>query len=102
MYIRRVNNVIIRNLAISKVNADNGDAIGIDESLNVWVDHVDLSGDLSGGKDDLDGLLDITHAADWITVSNVYFHDHVSRLGISDPVLVLTLSTVERIFDWSL
>ncbi|KAL2846522.1 pectin lyase fold/virulence factor [Aspergillus pseudodeflectus] len=75
-YIRQVENVIMRNLKIGQVDADNGDAIGIDESFNVWVDHCDLSGDLSGGKDDLDGLLDITHGADWITVSNTYFHDH--------------------------
>ncbi|KEY73480.1 hypothetical protein S7711_07504 [Stachybotrys chartarum IBT 7711] len=85
-YIRRVNNVILRNLAIGQVDADNGDAVGIDESLNVWIDHLDLSGDLSAGKDDLDGLLDITHAADWVTVSNVYFHDHWkgSLIGHSD------------------
>ncbi|KAL4945633.1 putative pectate lyase B [Aspergillus oleicola] len=85
-YIRQVSNVIIRNLAIGQVDADNGDAIGIDESTNVWVDHVDLSGDLSAGKDDLDGLLDITHAAEWVTVSNTYFHDHWkgSLIGHSD------------------
>ncbi|KAL4987310.1 pectate lyase plyB [Aspergillus falconensis] len=85
-YIRRVNNVIMRNLKISKVDADNGDAIGIDASSNVWVDHCDLSGDLSGGKDDLDGLLDISHGAEWITVSNTYFHDHWkgSLIGHSD------------------
>lgn len=68
----------MRNLKIGQVLADNGDAIGIDESTNVWVDHCDLSGDLSAGKDDLDGLLDITHAAEWVTVSNTYLHDHVS------------------------
>ncbi|KAL4952937.1 pectin lyase fold/virulence factor [Aspergillus filifer] len=85
-YIRRVSNVIIRNLAIGQVDADNGDAIGIDESTNVWIDHVDLSGDLSAGKDDLDGLLDITHAAEWVTVSHTYFHDHWkgSLIGHSD------------------
>ncbi|KAL3481242.1 putative pectate lyase B [Aspergillus californicus] len=85
-YIRRVNNVIMRNLKIGMVDADNGDAIGIDESTNVWIDHCDLSGDLSAGKDDLDGLLDITHAAEWVTVSNTYFHDHWkgSLIGHSD------------------
>ncbi|KAL4996639.1 pectin lyase fold/virulence factor [Aspergillus recurvatus] len=85
-YIRRVSNVIMRNLKISKVDADNGDAIGIDASSNVWVDHCDLSGDLSGGKDDLDGLVDISHGAEWITVSNTYFHDHWkgSLVGHSD------------------
>ncbi|OLN83079.1 Pectate lyase plyB 3 [Colletotrichum chlorophyti] len=86
LYIRRVSNVIVRNLKIGGVKASNGDAIGIDASTNVWVDHCDLSGDLSGGKDDLDGLLDVSHGADWITVSNVYFHDHWkgSLVGHSD------------------
>ncbi|KAL4882502.1 pectin lyase fold/virulence factor [Aspergillus karnatakaensis] len=85
-YIRRVSNVILRNLKIGQVDADNGDAVGIDESTNVWIDHLDLSGDLSAGKDDFDGLLDITHAADWVTVSNTYFHDHWkgSLIGHSD------------------
>ncbi|KAH0430415.1 hypothetical protein CcaCcLH18_07795 [Colletotrichum camelliae] len=86
LYIRQVKNVIVRNMKIGGVKATNGDAIGIDESTNVWVDHCDLSGDLSGGKDDLDGLLDVSHGADWITVSNVYFHDHWkgSLVGHSD------------------
>ena len=75
-----MNNVILRNLKISGVDADNGDAIGLDNAVNVWVDHCDLSGDLNAGKDDLDGLLDITHASDWVTVSNTYFHNHVSTI----------------------
>ncbi|KAI6778220.1 pectate lyase B-like protein [Emericellopsis cladophorae] len=85
-YVRRVSNVIIRNLAIAKVDADDGDAIGIDRSTNVWVDHVDLSGDLNVGKDDYDGLFDVTHAADWITLSNSLIHDHWkgSLVGHSD------------------
>ncbi|KAI5864109.1 polysaccharide lyase family 1 protein [Durotheca rogersii] len=86
LYIRRVNNVIVRNLKIAKVLAANGDAIGIDASTNVWIDHCDLSGDLSSDKDDLDGLLDISHGADWITVSDSYLHDHwkASLIGHSD------------------
>ncbi|RYO86536.1 hypothetical protein DL766_003019 [Monosporascus sp. MC13-8B] len=85
-YIRRVSNVIMRNLKIAKVDAGNGDAVGIDKSTNVWIDHLDLSGDLSAKKDDLDGLLDITHAADYVTVSNSYLHDHWkgSLIGHSD------------------
>ncbi|KAF4460427.1 pectate lyase plyb [Fusarium albosuccineum] len=85
-YVRRQKNVILRNLKIGQVDASNGDAIGIDESTNVWVDHCDLSGDLSGGKDDLDGLLDISHGADWVSVTNTYFHDHWkgSLIGHSD------------------
>lgn len=37
-------------------------------------------------QDYYDGLLDITHAADYITISNVYFHDHWkgSLIGHSD------------------
>ncbi|KAH8672484.1 pectin lyase fold/virulence factor [Ilyonectria robusta] len=86
LYIKDVSNVIVRNLAISKVVADNGDAIGIQASTNVWVDHCDLSSDRDNGKDFYDGLLDITHAADWVTVSNTYFHDHYknSLVGHSD------------------
>ena len=44
-------NVIIRNVKVSKVLASAGDAIGIQESSKVWVDHVDLSSDLDHGKD---------------------------------------------------
>lgn len=86
LQVRRVSNIIIRNLKIEKVLAKNGDAISLDEVTNVWVDHVDLSGDLSAGKDDLDGLLDISHGSDWITVSNSFLHDHWkgSLIGHSD------------------
>ncbi|KAM0331281.1 hypothetical protein ACHAQA_002951 [Verticillium albo-atrum] len=85
-YINKQSNVILRNLKISKVVAANGDAIGIQESTNVWVDHCDLSSDLDSGKDFYDGLLDITHAADFITISNTYLHDHhkASLIGHSD------------------
>lgn len=82
----------MRNLKIGQVDADNGDAIGIDESTNVWVDHCDLSGDLNAGKDDLDGLVDISHAADWITISNTYFHDHV-RCPRSDGLIYTNFSS---------
>ncbi|KPM46458.1 Pectate lyase B [Neonectria ditissima] len=86
LYINKQSNVIVRNLAISKVEADNGDAIGIQASSNVWVDHVDLSSDLDSGKDFYDGLLDVTHASEWVTISNTYFHDHYknSLVGHSD------------------
>jgi len=76
MYINKVSNVIVRNLSVQKVLAENGDAIGIQASTNVWVDHCDLSSDMDHDKDYYDGLLDITHASDYVTVSNTYFHDH--------------------------
>lgn len=77
-YVKDQSNVILRNLKISKVLADNGDAIGIQKSSNVWVDHCDLSSDQSHDKDYYDGLLDVTHASEWVTISNTYLHDHVS------------------------
>lgn len=84
--IKEKKNIIIRNLKISKVLAENGDAIGVQYSTNVWLDHLDVSSDLSHDKDYYDGLIDLTHAADYITISNTYFHDHwkASLVGHSD------------------
>jgi pectate lyase len=65
-------------MKISKVLAAYGDAITINESTNVWVDHCDLSGDETVGKDTYDGLVDLSHAADFVTISHTYFHNHVS------------------------
>ncbi|KAJ0161595.1 Pectate lyase B [Colletotrichum tanaceti] len=84
--VNKAENVILRNLKISKVTADAGDAIGIQSASKVWVDHCDLSSDLTSGKDFYDGLLDITHGSMAITVSNTYLHDHfkASLIGHSD------------------
>lgn len=88
LYIEDVSNVIVRNLAISRVLAENGDAIGVQKSTNVWLDHLDLTSDrnhdkvsstlrpgsymvINAHQDYYDGLLDVSHAADWVTVSNV-------------------------------
>lgn len=81
---KKVNNVIIRNVIIQKVVG--GDAIAIQQAQNVWVDHVDVSSDRDHDKDYYDGLIDITHAADFVTVSNSYLHDHwkCSLVGHSD------------------
>jgi pectate lyase len=80
--------VIVRNMRISKVLASNGngDAIHIDSSTNLWLDHNDLSSDTSHDEDYYDGLLDITHGADYITVSWNILHDHIkcSLVGHSD------------------
>jgi len=76
LYVNKVENVILRNFKSSKVLATNGDAIGIQASKNVWCDHLDLSSDLDHGKDYYDGLLDVTHASEWVTISNTLFHDH--------------------------
>lgn len=86
LYVNKVENVILRNLKISKVKASNGDAIGIQQSSKVWVDHCDLSSDLTSGKDYYDGLIDITRASMAVTVSNTFLHDHhkASLIGHSD------------------
>jgi len=86
LYINKSANVIVRNIISSKVLAENGDGVGVQASTNVWIDHVDLSSDLSHGKDYYDGQIDITHASDWVTVSNSYIHDHykASLIGHSD------------------
>jgi pectate lyase len=86
--INDVNNVIIRNLKIAKVKAGtgNGDAIHVDGATHLWIDHNDLSSDTTSGTDYYDGLIDITHAGDYITVSWNYEHDHIkcNLLGHSD------------------
>lgn len=84
--IKDVSNVIVRNMKISKVLADAGDAIAIQAASNVWIDHVDLSSDQDNGKDYYDGLCDVTHASNYVTISNTYFHDHykASLVGHSD------------------
>lgn len=86
LYVDKSKNVIIQNLKISKVLASNGDAIGIQASTNVWVDHVEVSSDLDHDKDYYDGLLDVSHASDWVTISNTYIHDHykASLVGHSE------------------
>jgi len=86
--IKSVNNIVIQNLVINKVLASsgNGDAIHIEKSTHLFIDHNDLSSDTSHGTDYYDGLLDITHAGDYITVSYNYIHDHIkcSLIGHSD------------------
>lgn len=67
-------------MRISKVLAANQDAITIQAAKNVWVDHCELWSDQTHDKTTYDGLCDINHASDWITVSHTYFHDHVRAL----------------------
>ncbi|KAK6506569.1 hypothetical protein TWF506_011474 [Arthrobotrys conoides] len=86
MHILGKSNVIVRNLVISKVLAANGDGIWIQESTNVWVDHCEIFNDQEHSKDFYDGLVDVTRASDWVTISHTYFHDHDkgSLVGHSD------------------
>lgn len=80
-----VSNVIIQNLNISKPIAPS-DAITVQLSSRVWIDHNTLSADRDHDKDYYDGLLDITHAGDNVTVSWNKFANHFkgSLVGHSD------------------
>ncbi|KAI9157935.1 family 1 polysaccharide lyase [Paramyrothecium foliicola] len=82
--IDKAKNVIVRNLKFTKVKSENGDAITITETTNVWVDHCEFSSERNGGG--YDGLVDVTRQSDWVTVSHTYFHDHgkVSLCGAGD------------------
>jgi pectate lyase len=68
LFIKEAKNVIVQNLAISKVSEGEGDAIGVQKSENIWIDHCDLSSDLENGKDYYDGLADFSHGVDYVTV----------------------------------
>ncbi|KAM7189603.1 Pectin lyase fold/virulence factor [Rhypophila sp. PSN 637] len=86
LHFRNQKNLIIRNLKSSFVTSKNGDGLTIEKSTNVWVDHCEFHSTLSSDKDYYDGLLDVTHGSDFITISNTYFHDHwkTSLVGHSD------------------
>lgn len=76
--IRNYNNVIVRNLKIHEVLYPN-DALTIDESHHVWVDHCELHSKIGSGitVDTYDGLLDIKKGSRYVTVSWCYLHDHM-------------------------
>lgn len=86
LFVRGQKNIIVRNIKINHVKAADGDAIGIQSSTNIWIDHVDVSSDLNHGKDYYDGLIDLSHGTDFVTISNSHIHDHykASLVGHSD------------------
>ncbi|MFC0529918.1 pectate lyase family protein [Phytohabitans kaempferiae] len=77
-------NVIIQNLNIRGVVG--GDAIQIENATHIWIDHNTLSSTIENDPDHYDGMLDITHAGDYITVSWNVFRNHWknSLVGHSD------------------
>ncbi|MGC3000851.1 pectate lyase family protein [Streptomyces sp. G35A] len=83
--LKEVSNVVVRNLNISKPRKPS-DGITVQESTRVWIDHNSFSADRDHDKDYYDGLLDITHASDNVTVSWNTFKDHFkgSLVGHSD------------------
>ncbi|WP_069771942.1 polysaccharide lyase family 1 protein [Streptomyces sp. LUP30] len=83
--LKKVTNVVIRNLNISKPLKP-ADGIEVQASTKVWIDHNSFSADRDHDKDHYDGLLDINHASDFVTVSWNTFKDHYkgSLVGHSD------------------
>ncbi|MFI5823273.1 polysaccharide lyase family 1 protein [Streptomyces rishiriensis] len=83
--LKKVTNVVIRNLHISKPLKP-ADGIEVQASTEVWIDHNSFSADRDHDKDYYDGLLDINHASDFVTVSWNTFKDHYkgSLVGHSD------------------
>jgi len=72
----QIGNVIIRNLIMEKPLAPI-DKIAVQYGAhNVWIDHNEFFSDLDHGIDFYDGQVDVTHGADFITVSWNIFHDH--------------------------
>jgi len=70
-YIESASNIIIRNLILSAVNGGQMDIFSIEEgSRYIWIDHCDIS----DKRTKLDGLIDMTHGCDNITISWNKFH----------------------------
>jgi pectate lyase len=72
----QISNVIIRNLIMEKPLAPIDKVTVQYGAHHVWIDHNDFSSDRNNGIDFYDGQVDITHGADFVTVSWNIFHDH--------------------------
>lgn len=79
-------NIIIKNLVIAKAVGTDAISIQGPSSTNIWIDHCDLSSELNPDGTSYDGLVDITHAAELVTISWTVFHDHddTGIIGHSD------------------
>ncbi|WP_214225524.1 pectate lyase [Pedobacter sp. B4-66] len=85
-----VKNIIIQNLKIKNVIAvdpvtggGDNDAIGLKWADHVWVDHCELSADLSHSDwEYYDGLLDISKQSDYVTVSWTKFSNSFKGTGV--------------------
>ena len=61
----RLKNIIIRNLVVANETGSEEDAISMQFADHVWIDHCDVT----DRRSSLDGLCDMTHACDYITIS---------------------------------
>lgn len=77
-------NVIIQNLNLHGVKGN--DTIQIENATHIWIDHNTFASTAEDDPDYYDGLIDITHAGDYVTVSWNILRDHWkdSLVGHSD------------------
>jgi pectate lyase len=77
-------NVIIQNMNIRGVRGN--DAIQIENATHIWIDHNTMSSTIESDPDVYDGMLDCTHACDYVTVSWNIVRNHwkTSLVGHSD------------------
>lgn len=72
-FLNEASNIIIRNIHIVQPKADNGaDAISIQESHGIWVDHCTFES-VNQTKDYEDGSCDVTHQSYDVTISWCHF-----------------------------
>ncbi len=97
-------NIIIRNLVISKAVGTDAVTIQGPGSTNIWIDHCDLSSEQHPDGASYDGLVDITHAADLITVSWTRYsnHDDTGIIGHSDTNAAQDTGTLHVTYDHDL
>ncbi len=93
IYIRDANNIIIRNVTIQgpgAIDVDGPDCITIDNSTNIWLDHLDV-------YDGQDGNVDIVNGSNYITVSWCKFH--YTSASVDHKLSTLIGNSDEKISD---
>lgn len=66
-------NIIIRGLHFCCAIAPD-DGVKIDGTTNVWVDHNEFYSDMDHDKDYYDGLVDVIHGSDFVTILTFDVH----------------------------
>jgi len=97
-------NIIVRNLSFADCHVDEKDALSIEASRNVWIDHCSFTdspaSDPAGSSHD--GLVDIKNGSRNITISYNHFWNHrkTSLLGHSENQDTDTVMAVTYYRNW--
>ncbi|MCA1902036.1 MAG: pectate lyase [Candidatus Hydrogenedens sp.] len=92
-YIKDAQNVIIRNLIIEgpgAIDVNGPDCITVDNSTNIWLDHLDV-------YDGQDGNIDIVNGSNYVTVSWCKFY--YTSASINHKLCTLIGNSDEKIAD---